>query len=155
MKKITLFFIVWLMAFSSYSQSIKSETEIYQVIFGLEKVAIVEEIIRPNEKIAKDFWATYEEYERERKDMGQKRIDLIIDYAVNYDSLSDNKIDELVMKSSQLQTQLDKLIIDYYHKIKKHSSTKVAAQFYQIEHYFLTSTRSFLSQEIPFIDELK
>jgi hypothetical protein len=48
---------------------------------------------------------------------------------------------------------LDKLLDKYYKKIKKASVSKVAAQFFQLESYFLSEIRSAIMQEIPYIGE--
>ena len=49
---------------------------------------------------------------------------------------------------------LDKLIFKYYKKMKKTAGTKPAAQFYQLEYYFLNAIRMDLLDNIPFIGEL-
>jgi hypothetical protein len=41
----------------------------------------------------------------------------------------------------------------YYKKIKKASGSKVAAQFFQLEGYFLTQIRAAIFEEIPYIGE--
>ena len=54
-----------------------------------------------------------------------------------------------------LQGKNDKLIADYYKKIKKSAGTKAAAQFYQIEGYILSKIRSTIMENIPLIGELE
>ena len=60
-----------------------------------------------------------------------------------------------MMKETQsLQEKTDKLIVKFYDKIKKEASVKTAAQFYQLEIYFLSVIRATILDNIPFIDEL-
>ena len=154
MKKLIIGLIVFASSLASFAQEFNNEVEIYQAIYGLEKTTIVEKVINIEKTDQEVFWKLYNEYEGKRKDLGQQRIELIADYAANYNDLSDEKMNELVNKSAKLQADLSKIILDYYNKINKQTNTKVAAQFFQLEHYFLTATRSVISEQIPFIDEL-
>ncbi len=138
-----------------FSQSTTNEVEMYQSIFGMEKKIMVGDFLALDDDQAKVFWPVYDEYEMKRKAFGQDRIDIIIDYAENYDSLSDDKMNELVLKTVKLQGQLDKLVLEYYNKIKKENTTKIAAQFFQIERYFSNAIRYTLSASIPFVGELE
>jgi hypothetical protein len=52
-----------------------------------------------------------------------------------------------------LRKKTDKLMDQYYKKIKKASGSKVAAQFFQLEGYFLTQIRAAIFEEIPYIGE--
>jgi len=45
-------------------------------------------------------------------------------------------------------------VITYYKKIRKAVSVKQAAQFYQLEYYFLNIIRATIFENIPFIGEL-
>ena len=45
------------------------------------------------------FWKLYDEYEAERKKLGQDFIAILQDYANNYENLDDKKADELVTRS--------------------------------------------------------
>jgi len=54
-----------------------------------------------------------------------------------------------------LQQKNDKLLVTYYNKIKKSVGVKPAAQFLQIESYFLSIIRTIILDEIPFIGELE
>jgi len=155
MKTLCASLFALLISFSTFAQNFESEVAVYQSIYGLEKSNVVEEIINLEETDSKVFWKLYNEYEAKRKNLGQQRIELIADYAENYNDLSDEKMDELVNKTAKLNSELNKIILDYYHKIKKQNNTKVAAQFYQLENFFLTEIRAAILEQIPFIDELK
>ena len=66
----------------------------------------------------------------------------------------DAQMDQQIKEMKTLQGKTYKLIIKYYDKIKKVSSVKTAAQFYQLEAYFLSVIRATLLNSIPFIGEL-
>ena len=137
----------------SFSQSNTEEIDLYQSIFGMEKKQAVTEILQ----LGNDdpFWVIYDEYEKERKELGRKRVDLLNNYADNYLTLTDEKTNELIEQMMSQRKQLDKIINSYYKKIKKESGAKVAAQFYQFEYYILVAIRMAIMEEIPFIGEFE
>ncbi|NJL76121.1 MAG: hypothetical protein HC892_15000 [Saprospiraceae bacterium] len=67
----------------------------------MEKKAAVAQFIKfGRQRKKKDaFWALYDAYEVERKELGEKRIALISDYATNYNSLTDEKIEAILKQS--------------------------------------------------------
>lgn len=133
------------------AQSNKEETEFMQSIFGMEKKAIVAEFLKIES--SNPFWVLYDEYETKRKELGKERLNVLSDYADNYDNLTDEKYDEVVSSMISLRKSNDKLIDSYYKKIKKASGSKIAAQFFQLENYFLSEIRSTVMKEIPYIGE--
>lgn len=156
MKKCTLilFGIVLLgMAFgqSVMAQSSNEEVDYYQSIFGMGKKAIVANFL----EIESDnpFWTLYDEYETKRKELGKRRIGVLQNYAENYDRLDDEKYDEVIATMISLRKSTDKLTDEYYKKIKKVSGSKIAAQFFQLEGFFLSQIRASIMEEIPFIGE--
>jgi len=95
----------------------------------------------------------YDQYETKRKELGKERLIVLSDYVENYDNLADAKYDEVVASMISLRKSNDKLIDTYYKKIKKASGSKIAAQFFQLENYFLSEIRSAIMEEIPYIGE--
>ncbi len=52
------------------------------------------------------------------------------------------------------KSNLDKLMNQYYKKIRSSAGSKAAAQFLQMESYILAVTRVTIMNNIPFIGEL-
>jgi len=156
MKKLLVTIItIALTSVSAFSQSENEEVDFYQSIFGMEKKAITEGFIQLDENKKADFWNIYDEYEAERKELGKKRIALISDYAENYAALTDEKMDELINSAIKQKANTDVLMAKYYKKIKKSVGSKSAAQFYQLENYFMSAIRAGIFESIPFIGELE
>jgi len=154
MKKILSIAII-LIATSSmvFSQVQQEEIDYYQSVFGMEKKMIVSAFLELDEN--DPFWKVYDEYETARKELGQRRFKLISEYAENYDNLTDEKTDELVKKSQAIRKSTTSLLNKYYKKVKKASGSKVAAQFYQIENYFIFAISSEIYTNLPFVGELE
>jgi len=125
-------------------------------MYGKEKKAIVADFIVPPDSLRQAaFWTLYDEYETNRKALGQKRIAILKKYADSYNLKDDTKTDLIMKESMELQKNVDGLIVKYYDKIKKSVGVKQAAQFYQLEGYLLSATRIFILGNIPFIGELE
>jgi hypothetical protein len=133
------------------AQSNKEEVELYQSIFGMEKKAVVADFLQLES--SSPFWAIYDEYETARKALGKERINALEDYVVNYDKMDDAKYDEVIKSMISLRKDTDKLIDTYYKKVKKACGSKTAAQFFQIEAYFVSAIRMKIMEGIPYIGE--
>ena len=136
------------------AQTNKEEIDLFQSIFGMEKKALIAEFIKVEGAEKDAFWKIYDDYEVKRKALGQRRISVLNKYVDSYATLDDLTTDEIVKEVIALQSQNDKLIADYYKKIKKDAGTKPAAQFYQIEGYLLSKIRAEIMENIPLIGDL-
>lgn len=155
MKQISTLIIACIMApIAMFSQTDNDDADFFKAIFGVDKITIVKEFIDVEAAQKEDFWALYTEYEANRIELRTARIDLITDYAENYTSLSDDKLDDLCKQSIKQKKQNAKLREKYYKKLKKAGGSKAAAQFLQVENYFLSLSRTAVFENIPFIGEL-
>ncbi len=152
-KLLSIAIILFATTSMAFSQVQQEEVDYYQSIFGMEKKVVVASFIGLD---ANDpFWAIYDEYEIERKKLGQKRMETLLDYAEHYEKLTDEKTDDLIKQSMSIRKGTNTLIVKYYKKVKKTSGSKIAAQFYQIENYFRTAISSELYSNVPLIGELE
>jgi len=153
MKKFILIFAGLFLSFLVKAQSNKEEVEIMQAAFGMDKRAAIAEFVKPSETQKVAFWAMYDEYETKRKELGKERIELLKEYANQYQKMNGEQSDIWTKKVIALQKKTDLLLETYYHKVKKISDGKVATQFYQIEMYILTAIRMQILKEVPFIEK--
>ena len=151
MKKYILITLALFMASFAYTQSNKEEVDLMQSAFGMDKKALVTNFVHPSPGEKDAFWKLYDEYEAQRKELGKQRIELLKQYADQYLTMTGVDADAWTKKVIALQKKTDKLIADYYTKIKKISDGVVATQFYQIENYILAAIRAKILQNIPFI----
>ena len=155
MKKTLLTTVMVAMACVAFCQSNKEEVDLVQSVFGMEKKAMAAEFIKLEGAQKDAFWVAYDEYETKRKDLGKKRLDLLNKYVSSYSSLDDESTDKIIKDVIQQQGDTDKLIVNYYNKIKKGSGVKAAAQFYQFENYILSKIRAEIMEQIPLIGEFE
>lgn len=141
------------MAGITKAQSNKEEVDFFQSIFGMEKKNMVAEFVNVDLDATKAtaFWALYDEYEAQRKDLGKKRIDLLKQYSENYDKMAPETADAWMKEVIKLGASTDKLLVSYYKKINKATDPIVALKFWHIENYILTGIRISILEEIPFV----
>lgn len=131
----------------------KSEIEIIQDAFGLQKKDIIATFIGLEGVDADAFWKVYNEYEAKRKELGKQRIELLYDYSMEIGMVTNEEAEALMKKVIPMRKSYDKLIIDYYEKMRRATNTIVAAQFYQIENYIATGIRFTILDSMDFIQE--
>ena len=151
MKKLFLAFTVVLFAVVANAQSNKEEVDYIQSVFGMGKKALVADFMSLEGPKADAFWKLYDEYENQRKVYGQKRIDLLNEYADHYSSMSAETADKWMADVIKLSTSTDKLLVSYYKKIKKATDPVTALKFYHVESYILNSIRQAITSELPFV----
>ena len=150
MKKVTLLLSALFLVALVNAQSNKEEVDLMQSSFGMEKKAMVAEFVQVDAAQKDAFWVLYDEYETARKDLGKRRIELLNQYAENYNKLTNEFADTWTKEVLDLGKKTDALIVTYYNKVKKVTNPVVALQFYQIENYILTGIRVTILGEIPF-----
>ncbi len=155
MKKHVLLIAVLFLASFAYAQSDKEEVDLMQAAFGMDKKAAVADFVKPSDAQKDAFWKLYDEYETQRKVLGKQRIELLKQYAGQYQTMTGEQADTWTKKVIELQKKTDGLIVTYYGKIKAISDGVVATQFYQIENYILTGIRAEILDQVPFLEKKK
>ena len=155
MKKLSLILVMAIASFSSYAQSsYKEDVELVQSIYGKSKSDLVRQYMNLSDTQSAAFTKVYDNYETERKVLGQKKLQIINDYAQNYATLTDEKADELAKGTLKNNQDYEKLYSKTYNQIKKAIGAINAAKFIQLEVYLQTVIRNEIQETIPFIGEL-
>ena len=150
--KTTLFAIGLLLMFSPvFAQTIDDYLEVARDVLNSEKKAIVAEAMILSNTESGPFWELYNEYNAELYNVHTKRVNIIKDFAANYESMNDEKADELWTNSMAYQSELLKLNKAYYKKFKKILPAGKAALYFQLENKIATLLNAELALEIPVI----
>ena len=140
---------------ASLSAQSKEELEHFQELFGMDKIQVIANLINPSEDQQQSFWDLYDEYEDARRAQGLHRFDMIHHYVDDYASYNEENVGAIIKESMRMRDEREKLIRKYYSKFSKEISHVHAAQFYQIEHYFLSEINVALVEQLPLIGEFK
>jgi len=97
------------------------------------------------------FWPVYRDYARDQQVIGDDRVQLIKDYARNYDSMDDPKAKDMVQRMINIEDRTLNLREDYWPKFMKALGAKRAAKFYQVDNRLSLIVTLQLTAEIPLI----
>jgi len=97
------------------------------------------------------FWPVYRDYSHDQYAIGSERVELIKDYAKNFDTLDDVKAKELTQRMLDLEAKNVNLRQDYWPKFAKALGAKRAAKFYQVDNRLTLMINVQLASEIPLI----
>jgi uncharacterized membrane protein len=97
------------------------------------------------------FWPVYRDFARDQQVIGDKRVQLIKDYAQNYDSMDDAKARDMVQRMINIEDETVNLREDYWPKFMNALGAKRAAKFYQVDSRLSLIINVQLSAGIPLI----
>ena len=119
-----------------------------------EKIAIVTEVMQLSGKESEAFWAIYKEYDREVSKVNDMRIALIKNYAENYETITDEKADELVAKWFEFQDKRMALKKKYFVEFRKALPAATAAKFLQLDHQINLVIDLQIAANMPLIEPM-
>lgn len=154
-KKLRFLLVALLLPGWASAQDAQDELQMIKSMFGSEKDLIVGEFVKLDDKNKDKFWALYKEFETTRKDIGQRKFSILNNYVKKYNVLPEAELEEVMNEIIALNASQDKLIAQYFRKVKKTCGLAVAAQFYQIEWYLLSEIRTSILENIPVFSELE
>ena len=96
------------------------------------------------------FWPVYRDYSRDQQSIGDVRVQLIKDYAKNFDSMDDAKAKDMAQRMLAIEEKSIKLRQDYWPKFEKALGAKRAAKFYQVDNRLTMMVNLQLASQIPF-----
>jgi len=151
--KTTLFVIGLLMMISPvFAQSIDDYLEVARDVMHAEKKAVVAEAMVLTDAQSAPFWEMYNEYNAELYKIHTKRVNIIKDFAANYENMTDVKADELWTNSMAYEAELLKLNKTYYKKFKKILPAGKAALYFQVENKIDALINAQIALEIPLVE---
>jgi hypothetical protein len=155
MKKVFLLFVLAVSSTAFSQSTMKDDIDIVQSVYGKSKAELVSQYMALTGVQATDFTKVYEAYEVERKKLGQEKIQLIDQYAIDYATLTDANADVIAKGVLKNNLAYDKLYSAYYEKVKKVIGAVNATKFIQLEIYLQTEIRSTIQNAIPFVGEIE
>jgi hypothetical protein len=98
-----------------------------------KKVDIIRQNLTLTDEQSKTFWPLQRSYENELATLGDQRLNVIRDYAKNWDDLSDTTAKDLGTRLLEYQKNRVDLRKKYFDRISKAVSPTIAAKFFQVE----------------------
>jgi hypothetical protein len=116
-----------------------------------DKNDIIAHTMQFTEAESKAFWPVYADYAREQQTIGNDRVQLIKDYAQNYDSIDAAKAKDMVQRMIAIDSKTGQVRESYWPKFEKAIGAKRAAKFYQVDNRLSMLVNLQLASEIPLI----
>jgi hypothetical protein len=155
MKKVLLIVLV-AMTTGVFAQSAsKEDLEVIQGIYGKSKKQLAAAYMAIPDAQSSAFWKVYDEFEVDRKILGQAKVAVIDNYATNYLNLTDESADAIAKAALKNNMDYQKLFSKYYGKYKKVVGAVMATKIIQFENYMQTAVQSEIQDSIPFIGEME
>jgi hypothetical protein len=152
MKKLLLVIVaLFLVNTVSYGGDVEAYIELLKSDLRTQKVAVLTEAMRFTDEGSTAFWPIHREYELELSKIIDDRIELIKDYAQNYDNLTNEKAKEIAGKVFDLEKRRTKLKKKYFKKFEKALSAVIAAKFVQVENQINLLIDLQIASELPLI----
>ena len=95
------------------------------------------------------FWPVYDSYQKDLGKINEKIAAMIVDYAKNYETLTDGKANQLLRTNLALDRDLLKLRESYVAKFSAVLPQKKVARYYQLENKIQAVIRFDLADRIP------
>lgn len=152
MKKIISLLSALLITISIYAQSDDDYIELTRSVLKTEKKAAIAETMELSSAESEVFWPLYNEFNEKLYTIQSKRVNIIKDFAENYETLTDEKADELMISYMGVKQEIMKLNKQYYKKFKKILPVGKAAKYFQAENKIAAIVDFQLASEIPFIE---
>ena len=117
-----------------------------------DKKLFVADSMELTESEAQAFWPIYDSYQIELVKLGDRKIDIIKDYAKNYKSMSDETAKTLLDDYLALEADMQKLRYAYLPKFREVLPEIKVARYYQLENKILAVVTFELAETIPLIE---
>jgi hypothetical protein len=157
MKRTLIFLlIVAAAAIAAYAQETapaNQETylELLKSDLKTQKVAVITEAMAMTDAQSAIFWPIYRKYDAELTTLNDTRIEVIKDYAANFETMTPAKADELTNKTFGFIESRLKLQKKYYKEFSKALGPVLAAKYMQIERSINTVFDFQIMSQVPLV----
>jgi hypothetical protein len=128
-----------------------SDIQILRSDVQADKNAIIAHTMQFTDTESAAFWPIYREYANDQQKIGDQRLQLIKDYAQNYDTMDDNKAKDMVQRMINIEDQTLNLREDYWPKFMKALGARRAARFYQVDNRLSLMVNLQIASNVPLV----
>ena len=118
-----------------------------------DKAEIMGSVMALSAADAAKFWPIYADYDAQLTKLNDQRVEIIKEYAQDYNDMTDEKADELMQKALSYQKQRQELLISTYGKMKQALGAITAARFIQVEHQLLLIIDLQIDSALPVVGQ--
>ena len=138
-------------SFDAREQNFRAYVILLRADIKAQRNDIISAIMQFSDSDAAKFWPIFKQYDAELTKIGDGRTQLIVDYARNYDSLTNEEADRLMSKAFELEAQRATLKKKYFDKMKMKLSATQAAKFFLVENQIQHIVDLQISASLPVV----
>jgi hypothetical protein len=138
---------------SSQEANIQAYVELLRSDVRARKTEILTELMNLNDAQSAKFWPLYREYDVQLQKINDQRLNGILDYAKNFQTMTDEKADQLAKLALALENQRNELKKTYYEKMRDQLGGIVAARFLQVENQMLMVIDLQIASSLPVVEK--
>jgi hypothetical protein len=131
----------------------QSNMEIVREAMRADKKALVAANLQLTDAEAKAFWPVYDKYEKDLLTANNKLYQVVEEYALNYNKLTDAKALDLVHRYLSAEEARTKVRSSYLKDFTKVLTGLKVARFYQIENKLDAVVRYEMAAQIPLVKQ--
>jgi len=130
---------------------VRAYFEVLRSQYNTQKITVYNDVMKLNSAEADKFWPIYREYEKELAAVGDRKLELIREFFIDYksDTLTDERSNAIAEKwLANVQERLD-LWKKYHKKISATLTPARGAQFLQLENQMALFVDLAIASEMP------
>src|ERR1700760_2815432 len=133
----------------SQDPSVDSYIESVRADLHADKVAIITKAMAFNDKDSAVFWPIYKKYSYDLSQLDDQRVQLIKEYAQNYNTLNDAQAKDMADRIFKYQASRIELKKKYFKEFNKQLPAVTVVKFYQLENRLDLLLDLQLASELP------
>jgi len=145
--------IAIVIAFASVAQAQQNEYEYIKTQFHSDKKTLLMQYLMLSDSQAAKFWPIYNEYEKDRGTLADKRFANLKIYASEYKTITGEQADKMISSYFENNAKADAIKKKYYGQVKKVLGSKTAASWIQFEEYIDAAVQFEVLHNVPFLNE--
>lgn len=125
--------------------------ELQRIDLRTKKRALIEKAVSLTPEQSKSYWPIYDKYEAELIKVNDKRLALIKDYANHYESMTDEKAAELIIRATDFQDHRMALRRRYLTELRDILPPRIVARLMQLENQTDLLIDLQIASEVPLV----
>ena len=136
---------------SALAQQAREQVELSRSVVQTERQIIVANNMGLTEQEAEAFWPVYKDFQEALRKVSDRRADLILERAKEFNSLSGEKAQKMLKESLDIQAERTKLKQKFIGKFNKVLPPKKVVRYFQIENKLDSIIDYELAGSIPLV----
>ncbi len=147
--------VLALVAFTPANAQVRTDVAIDRAQLQSDYQAIVALNMTITDEQGKTFWPLYRQYRGEMSKVGDRMVELVLDYAKNLDAMTDVQASKMLDDYLAIKRDENKLRSSWVPKFRKALAPKAVTRLYQIENKLDAMIMYSAAEEVPLVEDAK